>query len=277
MRQLAIILFFLTIAAGCVPANRQTAVAEAGTAGAPIDTTIGAVRSDGAKFDGKYVRVRGLLNQCNAFNCALIPVSPDGTPDLEARRLRLNFSHRIPPLNLTNEVMDNRVDIVIGFLYRFSEITIEGRYDYTCDATEDMLAKPTKPGELQEITVCTDAATNFHDAVVIEVYRRWPSTAFSDVRNSKLIPLSTKTTSALAALYKESGGAGSRAEKWQYRAFVDSFEYGSAHFCACLKDDCTGQWPTERQHLPGNPMNPYTCTYAKYAAGAWRFQPSFDR
>jgi hypothetical protein len=33
----------------------------------------------------------------------------------------------------------------------------------------------------------------------------------------------------------------------------------------------------EKRDLPGNPMNPYTCTYAKYTDGVWRFQPSFDR
>jgi len=81
----------------------------------------------------------------------------------------------------------------------------------------------------------------------------------------------------MAEIYKASGGAGAWDEKWQYRAFVDSFEDGAAHFCVCLEHDCAGQWPTEARHLPGNPMNPHTCTYAKHTDGAWRFQPSFDR
>jgi hypothetical protein len=281
MRRIAAMSFSLAITAGCASTNLQATATGIGTVDAPINTTIEAVRSAGAKYDGKYVRVRGLLNRCSGFDCALIPLSSDRTPDLKARRLRISFSHRQPTLNVANAVENSRVDIVIGFLYRFSEITVEGRYDYTCDSSEDVLTKPAKPdgagkpGKLQEITVCTDAATNFYDATVIEVHRRWPSTAF--VGGSKLIPLSSGTAAAMAAVYKESEGAGSREENWQYRAFVNSFEDGSAHFCACLKEDCTGQWPTEPHHLPGNPMNPYTCSSAKRTDGVWRFQPSFDR
>ena len=137
-------------------------------------------------------------------------------------------------------------------------------------------AKP-KGGGLEEIVVCTDAATNFYDVVVTAVHRRWPSTAFARDDGFKLIPLSPAVTGNIAAAYRALTGFGTWNAKEQYQAFIGSFDDASTFFCVCLEKDCTGRWPTERQHLPGNPMNPYTCTYAKRTDCVWRFEPSFDR
>lgn len=270
MGRVAALFLLLAIASGCT-------THPGGSADTPIDTTIAAVRADGAKYDGKYVRVRGLVTGCVAFVCGLMPISPQGTPDLEAPRLRFNFWPGAATLNLSDAVMHDRISMPLGFLYRFSEATLVGRYTYTCDSAEDVLAKPG-PGNLQEITVCTDGGDDLDEATVVAVHRRWPSTAFSGGAGApKLIPLPADTMKAMAAAYMAAGGIKPWEAKDPYRAFGDRNDAEAAHFCVCLKKDCTGQWPTESQHLPGNPMNPYTCVYAKRSDGAWRFQPSFDR
>jgi len=236
------------------------------------------VRAEGPKYDGEYIRVRGLLGQCKGFPCELTPISSDGKPDWGARSLRLTFSHDAPTLNALDSVMPERVTIVLGYLYRFSEITVVGQYDYTCDSAEDVIARQTKLGSPDDITVCADGGAVLHHAMVVTVHHRWPSTAFSRADDArKLIPLSPGTTKTMAAVYRASDGVPVGDQEREYRAFVDSFDDSSAYFCACLKKDCTAQWPTEPQHVPGNPMNPYTCSYAKRTDGVWRFQPSFDR
>ena len=270
MGRIAALFLLLTIASGC-------ATRPGGSGDSPIDTTIAAVRADGAKYDGKYIRIRGLVTRCDAFVCGLVPISPEGKPDWEARRLRFNFWSGAAILNIPDPVMRSRISMPLGFLYRFSEATIVGRYDYTCDSAEDVLAKPAS-GNLQEITVCTDGGDDLHEATVVSVHRRWPSTAFSAGTDApKLTPLSADTVAAMTAAYIAAGGIKPWETKDPYRAFIDSNDAESARFCVCLKQDCTGQWPTEPQHLPGNTMNPYTCVQAKHNDGAWHFQPSFDR
>jgi hypothetical protein len=267
------ILIMLAGLAGCAVAPHPGSGGES-----PIDTTIAAVRADGPKYDDKYVRVRGLVVRCSYFPCELVPVSPDGKPDWKAKSLRFDFAYS-PALGIPDSVMRSRVNIAMGFLYRFSEVTLVGRYDYACDSAEDVVAKPGNAGKLQEVVVCTDGGPDLHDIAVGAVHRRWPSTAFSGGNEaSKLISLSPETTRAMAAIYQASGGGiPVKDSDRESHAFVDSFEHGSAHFCVCLKKDCTGQWPTEGWHLRGNPMNPYTCASAKRTDGVWRFQPSFDQ
>lgn len=270
MRQLAAILVSIVILTGCAMPTRPGSSADA-----PIDTTIAAVRTAGPTYDGKYIRVRGLLDQCGYWACGIVPISPDGKVDWEARRLRFNFSLGSRALNISNPVMADRARIALGFLYRFSEVTLVGLYDYTCDSAEDITGKP---GELQEITVCTDGGPDLQHAEVATVHRRWPSTAFSGGPDARrLIPLPIDTVKEMAAVYTANGGVSVWDRKDPYRAYVGSFEDRSAYFCVCLKNDCSGLWPTEPWHLPGNPTNPYTCVHAERSDGAWRFQPSFDR
>jgi len=260
MRWIAAVLFLVATLPSC-------AINPGKSPDSPLDTTIAAVRANGPQYDGKYVRVRGLLNQCIGFSCVLHPVAKNGTPDWKAPEFRIAFSRDAPNLMLPE---DFEARSFLGYLYRFSEITIVGQYDYTCDSAND--PHPVGPGGLQDVVICTDAATNFADVRVVAVHKRWPSTAFSIWPGKKLSPLPPPLAETIIAAFKENRSA-NLSETNQYHVLNNPEDATSAYLCVCLENSCAGKWPTQAPQVLGNPANPYVCAYASLDHGTWHFAP----
>ncbi len=258
---------------GCTVPVKQT-----GAADAPIETSIAAVRADPHAYDGKYVRVRGLIGQCagGRSGCAIFAIAPDGKPQWEAPSLGLSFSRDTATLNFPEDMPVNDIEGALGYLYRFSEVTVEGRYEFSCDSADYNFDHKVKQGPLEEIVVCTDGAIDFGDVKIVAVHHRWPSTAFSRFRpDGKLTPLTAQDTRALITLYEGFNVPPSKRDGTPYLAFAGRDD--DARLCVCLTKNCDGQWPTEAWQLLSSPMNPYACVRAERAHGAWQFPPSLGR
>lgn len=255
---------------GCAGPTQSLAVTE---------TSITAIYKNPKAFDGRLVRVRGVLDQCGRFSCGLCESPPGFLPGDRAQCLRPVFDDLLGGAHLDS-------------LYRFSEITIEGRYDFSCDAFDQAakeLNRKDRNSGIQEIIVCTDRASNLHVTKVVQVHKRWPATQglYHDYLGGPLASAPSDLVQQIVQqhdLFLPEGSTLKLRTKRigkDYmvlkRTSLDLPDNPGAFLCICNNTDCTGQWPTHDGHVwLASVVEPYRCSLAEEVHGAWRFPPQFE-
>ena len=140
---LFLLLSFLSAGLLCAGASAQE----------PHETAIADILKDPQHFNGQVLRVRGVIDRCERFSCKLCANTPGTLPNSDAACLKPEFDEMLGGKRLDE-------------IFRYSELTVQGRYDWTCDGTQN--ADGT-------VNVCTDRATDFIITGVIAVHKRWPT------------------------------------------------------------------------------------------------------
>ena len=201
-----------------------------------VATTIETIDADPAKYYGKPVRIRGLIGACTTPNCEIVPVAP-GTRIGRDRAMPMMFSDRPGAPQM-------------AYLYRFSEVTVEGRYD-RAGLTVDR---------------------------VVTVHKSWSALNFfdpGDKPGNRLTAPPPKLAEALLAAYTawrdRPGSVAPDPNTTPYRSFVDPTDAGAPYFCFCRSNDCDGEWPMIAEQLLVSPANPYSCAKAEKQGSLWQF------
>ena len=249
-----------------------------GTVDMPIETTIQAVRADPSRFEGKFIVVRGVLDECTEVNCNIRQIAPGEMPrDDGGPAISVTFKMAPGPVGTqSDDGVMSLSGALANRLYRFSEVTAVGLYAATCDSGP----KPNRPaaeGEREEITVCSQRTGDFKVARVLTVHKRWPATAFG-AKSDALVPLSQAAARNVFSAYIRAILAvnpDSDVAEWKpdYRAFSLGDEPDSAILCICRGKQCDSGWPASVTALVSAPANPYGCVEAARAGGGWRFAP----
>jgi hypothetical protein len=265
---------FLTLIGGCATMPPQLGA----SIDMPIETSIQAVQADPARYEGKYIAVRGVLDECTAVNCNIRQVKAGALPkDDTGPSVSVTFKMGpAPAAAQTDADVMSLSGALANRLYRFSEVTAVGLYAATCGASPK-LAKPVLEGEREEITVCSEHAGDFKIARVLTVHKRWPANAFG-AKDGALVTLSPPAAKNLFTAYIRAILAvnpDSDITEWKpaYRAFALNDEPDSAILCICRGKQCDNSWPTSVKALVSAPANPYGCVEAARGPGGWRFAP----
>jgi hypothetical protein len=247
-----------------------------GTIDTPIETTIQAVKSDPSRYDGKFIMVRGVLDECTSYACDIRQTKPDAPPkDGTSPSLSVTFKMGAETTAAAN---DSQVMTLSGELanrlYRFSDVTAVGQYAAKCDL-EPAPAKTAVDGQREEITVCNDRG--FKIARILAVHKRFPATAFGskDPGLSQLPPSAAKNlfNAYIKAILAVNPEADMSDWKPPYRAYSSGDEADTAILCICRGKQCDNGWPTSVVALISAPANPYGCVEAARVGGTWRFAP----
>lgn len=219
-------------------------------------------------FNGSRVRMTGEFDECNSYQCQLCTDGwrvTDG--DNNKNCLGVSFRH-----GLSDEQY-----------VRFTTATIEGDYRANCAGVPD----PTKakPGELGEVHVCTDRATQLEEASVVRIITRRPATEgrleFYGIE--PLVRANANDEVSIKSAFREnvsvlnSGQAGIERRVYLFTKDdlaeeADGLDAEGA-LCVCLRDKCAEtDWPTLTGHTRfGDFDNPYRCWRAEKVQGTWRF------
>lgn len=265
------VLAVLGIVAGAVSGCASTGgpgLLGRGSADAPIETTIAAVKAEPAKFQDKYLRMRGLI-YCWHVGCSLLAVAP-GTipPNDHPQSLPIGFGdmdkHVFDGSSPVSQAYadENRVGRAIKEAYVFSEATVEGLY-HPADC----------PQEPRAIVDCAIGAADFEVTKIAAVHKRWPSTVFPmGAGGEEFRPVPPEAAKAMALAYDkaaELAGDDPRIANSQYRAFTTGSDM--AVLCICRANRCDGAWPRSDLQVIASPNNPFACVDAKSIEGQWHF------
>jgi hypothetical protein len=270
MRRILAVLGIVAVAVSGCTTTGSPGLLGRGSADAPTETTIAAVKAEPGKFQDKYLRLRGLI-YCWHVGCSLLAVAP-GTipPNDHPQSLPIGFD------GMDKDVFDvsspasrayadeNRAGRVIKEAYVFSEATVEGLYH------------PAEcPQEAGAIVDCAIGAADFEVTKIVAVHKRWPSTVFPvGAGGEDFRPLPPETAKTMALAYDkaaELAGDDPRIASSQYRAFTTGSDM--AVLCICRVDRCDGAWPRSDLQVIASPNNPFKCVDAKSIEGQWRFPP----
>jgi hypothetical protein len=236
------------------------------------ETTIAAIYKDPKAFDGKLLRVRGVMDHCVSLSCRLCSSMAGQLPDRSSTKcLRPYFNELLGGTSLEPN-------------FRFAEITVEGRYDRTCDSLEeinnDLAAKNKGPGP-PDVVDCLDRASNFEIARVLDVHNRWPSTdgLFLSRPGDPLEDAPHEQTKAIVKAHDLLPviKLGTRSLGHGYiilqRHQPPTSDLKYAILCTCISGDCLGRWPSKQEHLIDSVANPYQCIEVVEVGGQWFFPP----
>ncbi len=245
-----------------------------------VEVSIAKVLKTPGTYHGKLVRVRGVLNECISMTCMLCPSAPGKLPTDTKACFGVEFEPVVEASKLEG-------------LYRFAEITAEGRYDATCDPQGR--ADPYSE-QNQTMVVCTDRATDFMMTRVIDVHKRWPATQgfLTEYRGWQLTMASTEEAKAVIVSYNAlqlyDSDMIQRHDDEAYKVFRVTREDNEpvipetnplpsrdeAVLCKCIDDSCAGKWPKLTGHLYPTVANPYRCAAAVRVGKDWRFLPEMN-
>src|SRR4051794_33432556 len=124
--------------------------AAAPPAAEPVAASLDAIRAAPASFEGKWVRLRGQMNQCANFDCALCPEEATPADPQTERCLRLDWDRQRGSERERGADFDP--------VYRYATVDLVARFDGACLKG-----------------MCTDRAPVLLDARVLSVLRRRPS------------------------------------------------------------------------------------------------------
>jgi hypothetical protein len=226
----------------------------AAPAAAPQPATLDAIRAAPDAYEGKWVRLRGQINQCANFDCAICP--EEATPDdpQPGRCLRLDWDRQ--------RGSDREHGANFDPIYRYASVDLVARFEGGCLKG-----------------MCTDRAPVLFDARVIAVLKRRPSADGLNAR--RRIERMVDPPEALArplidliAQRRETGPFGPH-----YRVFADPEDPNiekSAIVCRSSGDrGATGTWPVDQEAAIFAPSTEdwFKCFFAKKSEGHWYIQP----
>jgi hypothetical protein len=211
-----------------------------------------------AELHGKTIQLRGEINECESLDCA---ICSDGTATSSCLGLSL--------------YADRAGRNAIEELYRFATVTIEARIDAACALGYDP-ARGRVPGE---IFFCTDRAPDVVAARVLRVEKRRSATEgrFSMYGGWPLRPATDQEGDPILAAWKTQQQRlypdEPATEVAVFRIAVeDRYRTDTGYrLCVCLKDSCSGKWPSKSGQMVHSPGNPYECHRADQSQTDWIF------
>jgi hypothetical protein len=263
--------FLIAIAGGCVTPPPQLGT----TIDMPIETSIQAVKNNPSQYDGKFIMVRGVLDECTSATCDIRQTKPGASPkDSDAPSLSVTFKMGPDMAAAGNSQTMTLSGELANRLYRFSDVTAVGQYAAKCDLGTAP-AKPSVDGEREEITVCDDRG--FKVARILAVHKRYPATAFG-TKDASVMQLPPPAAKNLFTAYIKAITAvnpDSEMSDWKppYRAYSTGDDLDTAVLCICRGKQCDSAWPTSIVDLVSAPANPYGCVEAAKVNGSWHFAP----
>lgn len=230
-------------------------------------TLIASIRSDPWASDGRTFLVRGTFDECISFTCTIC--------DTEAG-LRRNSDEKRGCAGVSFKQGRTDEDRI-----RFSTSIIRAPYDARCSRVQDPKGPP------DQIVLCTDRASEFDDAEIVQIEVVRPATE-GHISAYGLNPLRAPDKSERALLleaYKRKFDSELDASN-PSRVFVyvvvededrdrslDEIYPPTAGVCVCKTDHCaTSDWPKrEGDTFFDSPANPYLCETARKKNGDWVF------
>lgn len=256
------------------------AVLPAAVLAAPLlETTISTVLRDRGRLDGRTVRVRGVIDQCDRFVCRICPeaVSEDGAC-ITVR----NWESRFNPEGSQYDAW-KRDQLKQNERYRFSVVLLEGRVNFLSRAKRDKAlseqadaeAAAADEGLAIDFFPCTNKMNRVcvpWEEVVLEraqvtrvTWRMGPLRGrSSDHYATKLSRAPAEVTEALRAqLVAKDPKAADR----MLVAFLNpQMPQTDAFVCVARKSKPPAAWPTTWGGLYGGPSDGYRCYSAFYAS-----------
>jgi hypothetical protein len=235
------------------------------------ELSVGELKQEWKRYDGKVVRVRGTLDAC-VTQCNLCP-DPAALAGDEISCLPLAFAEENTP-NATQETF--RENMLFQRLYRFTTLTVEARFLALCMIGDK--------GEFTTDVVCTGWPINLDKAKVISVAARQTSNevpmAAEYVR--PLVEPSAPDAAAMLTAMNETAHPDERKVFLLVKMPKDLVDKksGTSNFpdglgCVCLEWKCDGKWPVRYLVGMDTPANPFHCWALDKMASGWRVLPSF--
>ena len=230
------------------------ALLAASAAASPLATTADSIRANPAAFDGKWVRLRGQIDQCTHFDCSICP--EEATPaDPEAERcLRLSWDRQ--------RGSDQERGADFDPIYRYATVDLVARFDSAC---------------LKGL--CTDRASVLRDSRVVAVLKRRTSAEGLVGRrhiNRMLDPPPTAAEPLIALIGRMRPTVPNGP---YYRVFADPNDptiERSAIVCRSSGDQAhSGAWPTDQTSaiFARSTEDRFKCFFAQKTDGQWFISP----
>jgi hypothetical protein len=230
------------------------ALLAASTSASPLTTTADAIRARPAMFEGKWVRLRGQIDQCTHFDCSICP--EEATPaDPQAERcLRLDWDRQ----RGSNQEHGADFDPI----YRYATVDLVARFESACLTG-----------------VCTDRAPALRDARVVAVLKRRTSAEglISRRQINRLVDPPQAAAAPLIALIGRGRTPGPYGPYYQVFTGPDDPNIErSAIVCRSSGDQTTpGAWPTDQTSaiFARSTEDRFKCFFARKADGQWFISP----
>ncbi len=229
--------------------------AAAPAAAGPVATNVDAIRAAPDAFEGKWVRLRGQIDQCTHFDCAICPEEATPANPQTQRCLRLSWDRQRGSERERGADFDP--------VYRYASVDLVARFDGAC---------------LQGL--CTDRASVLRDARVLAVLKRRPSAEGLNARRSieRMVDPPEAAARPLIELLRHGAEAGRFGP--YYRVFAapdDPNIEKSAIVCRSSGGDpaTPGAWPADQQSalLARSTEDRFRCFFADRNAGQWFIHP----
>lgn len=221
---------------------------------APIATTTDSIRADPARFEAQWVQLRGQLNQCTSFDCAICPEEATPADPQPERCLRLSWDRQ--------RGSDSERGANFDPIYRYASVELVARFDGAC---------------LRGI--CTDRSPVLMDSKVVRVLKRRTSAeGLNDRRNiDRMVEAPAEAAAPLIALISQGRSPGDNGPF--YRVFAGTTDPNiekSAILCRSRGDgDARGAWPTDQNSAVFAPSteDSFKCFFARKTDGQWFISP----
>jgi hypothetical protein len=226
----------------------------ASTAVGAQPASLDAIRAAPDAFDGQWARLRGQVDQCTHFSCALCP--EEATPDDPQRHrcLALDFDRQRGNAGEKGADFDP--------LYRYGTVDLVARFNKGC-----------------LVEICTDRAPVLFDARILAVLkRRTSSEGLNDPRGGeRMIDPPAEAAKPLAALLARGMPSGPYGPL--YRVFAhprDPMIEKAAIVCRSSgKEGQMGTWPPDEHSAIFAPSTEdrFKCFFADRVNGRWVINP----
>jgi hypothetical protein len=223
----------------------------------PAPARIEDVAARPATFDGKWLRLRGQINQCTHFSCAICPEDASGAVKADSKCLALDWDRQVGDRREAGANFDP--------IYRYASVEIVARFDQAC---------------LQGI--CTDRAPVLFETRVERVFKRRPSALGLNSRRAidRMIDPPPAAAAALIAVLRRIDGVPDDAPSpARYRVFADphdrAMESGAIICRSPGADGNPATWPADSTSAIVAPSTEdhFKCYFARYADGRWTVSP----
>lgn len=225
-------------------------------AAVPVVARIEDVVAHPAAFDGKWLRLRGQIDQCTHFDCAICPEDASGAVKPENKCLAIEWDRQV----------GSRREIGTDFdpIYRYASVEIVTRFDKTC------------------LEACTDRAPVLLKTRVEQVFKRRPSALGVNRQravNRMIDPPPAAAAPLIALLRHLSGVAEGASSPVRYRVFADPDDRAlekDAIICRSAGvDGDPATWPADADSalLARSTEDGFKCFFARHADGQWAIAP----
>lgn len=221
----------------------------------PVVTNVDAIRAAPDLFEGKWVRLRGQIDQCMHYGCAICPEEATPANSQMQRCLRLDWDRQRGSERERGADFDP--------IYRYASVDFVARFDGAC---------------LQGM--CSDRASVLRDARGLAVLKRRPSAEGLNARRSieRMVDAPEAAARPLIELLRHGGESGPSGP--YYRVFAapdDPNIEKSAIVCRSSggEQSAPGMWPVDQQSaiLARSTEDRFRCFFADRNGGQWFIHP----